>query len=944
MAFVDVTSEQGATYGTHSHGEEGFATPGGTYPAQLKWSDLHPPGVKVLPKGSAAAGEGEINWENTLGGGFARALERLEGLLYAMFGSRPAAFPRATGGYDKCQWYDRLHPRCLFPEIWERRLILQEGCDESGTCWDYQPMGKEYAALGESPPCCPMPTPSVPIRSRSGDPAAQYATGAHDRTYFPLGSVMRDCAGSFPFDPEGRGWFGATQPGRNDSPAWLKLENGYIWKDGQAVTISWTKPGGVQTPTSVTLLYQLKLPGAGWGTWQSAAMTPDGDTYEAELAAQPHGTECRWYLRYFYDDPDPQQPDITRYDPGGDEAPEADHAYSFVWFTHFNPYAYGLPEMLASYGGVDVRHGTDHYQFDGSETVQYGLINMARWVLSWLGGDCCTGEYETCAETDYRSDVIHFNPRTRGGEDDAAGICCLPMPVRFRWSGSNQHPHYMTGGKAGPLDTAPLHSRDDDGGSPAARKTWRGINMLYADEPFYNPFYGGGYSWGTAPGTFTLLYAPGWDELARVWAKYPAWGLRPGDVIEAVHIREIIDAVDFLISNGAWTTANICTRKRTPGTYMGHTCGHHYALNHIGAEFGEERIYGCEKCCANFYEGCPGSSDALGWWNHIWGSGYDEEYTYVPMNCDPWGVPEWGDCMDDCQNAKCHMMSVKVGIGLAGGWPPCKRHWSHETVCDGYFPGEYGPDAPGCGLHRDERGCYEWNPYTEEWVESPHNGRGCMRRVEGFSYYACTPDSCINGWDDNHGGQYVKHRVDHSWPHNIVPTGPVGGEAAGNCLADIFACGTVYPLGGATEMGFHDVAGVYWPGLVTSWYGGCDGMPECSTECPWPLGEVLALPGPVPGYGYHDENGNPFCSVYYHSQTGCFSAYQGLAACDGHVCLCTLGAFPVCQGQAAWVAVDLNLNADNVPVLRDYDLTKNAATWSHDCPCETWTGVALCGV
>ncbi len=128
----------------------------------------------------------------------------------------------------------------------------------------------------------------------------------------------------------------------------------------------------------------------------------------------------------------------------------------------------------ATHGGVDVRRGTDYYQFDGSETIQSELINMARFALSWFGGDCCTGEYDTCAETDDRSDVFHHNPRFRGGDH---GLCCVPMRIKFRWSGSNVHPHYMTGGKAGPLDSRPLHNRDDQAGSQAARKTWRGINM-----------------------------------------------------------------------------------------------------------------------------------------------------------------------------------------------------------------------------------------------------------------------------------------------------------------------------------------------------------------------------------------------------------------------------------------------------------------------------------
>ncbi|MCG8377085.1 MAG: hypothetical protein MI702_11440, partial [Chlorobiales bacterium] len=344
MVVHSVTSKHSAEYGTHSHGEETFATPGGTVPAQLKWADLHPPGVKVLPKGAAPAGAGEINWEDTLGGKFALALEKLEGLLYAVFGSRPAAYPDGGSGYDKCQWYDRLHPRCLWaPETWERRLLMgPSGCTEAGECNDYQPVGKEYAALGENPPCCPMPRPTVPIRSRSGDPAKQYQQGEHDRSYFPLGSVARTADDAYPYDPTGKGWFGATQPGRTDVQPWLTAANGYTWEDGEPVVVSWVKPGGNTQVSNVRLYRQTKPPGSSWGGWGWSPMTWDGEKYTGTIGAQPHGTECRWYIRYYWDDPDPQIDPVTRYEPGGSSVPDAADAYYFQWYTHFNPYGHGL--------------------------------------------------------------------------------------------------------------------------------------------------------------------------------------------------------------------------------------------------------------------------------------------------------------------------------------------------------------------------------------------------------------------------------------------------------------------------------------------------------------------------------------------------------------------------------------------------------------------------
>jgi len=931
VAYVDVTSVQAATFGTHSHGEETLAERGGVVPAQLKWSDLHPPGVKVLPKGSPPAGAGEINWEDTLGGKFALALEQLEGLLYAMFGSRPAAY-NMSGTWRKCQWYDRVHPRCLWgPETWERQIITGlSGCNETGNCYDYQPNGKEYAALGENPPCCPLPKPSVPIRSRSGDPAAQYLRGVHDAAYFPAGSVTRDFA-TGTFDPEGYGWFGATQPGRNDagSNPWLATANGYTQKAGQAVKFYWTKPDGVDTPTSVTLYYQLKAPGGAWGSWQNMAMTLTSGKYEAQLDAQPHGTECRWYIRYYLDG----DPDVTRYDPGGGAAPADDEAYYFQWFTHFNPYANGLPELLTDYGGVDVRHGTDHYEFDGSEAIQPELINLARWVLSWLGGDCCTGEYETCAETDERCDYVHHNPRLRG---TSHGICCIPMPIRFRWSGSNSHPHYVTGGKAGTHGARPLHNRDEDAGSAAARKTWRGINMLYAGDgtTFDNPFYGGGYSWGTAPGTFILMYEPEHETLATVFAKYPRWGLRAGDVIEAVHLQEIVDAVAYLVDYGVWTTTPICTHKRTPptGKYLGETCGktHSYEYNSTSGTAEVVTEDWCNKCC----DGCGGYKE---WW--YWNGELDYYYEDPeggPFYCTAFAQPSWEDCWSECPSERCWLEASKTS---ACAWYETDGHTTKDktraTDCDA---------AQGyCGYATRSRICYPFDygpPEADEFYS-----QGTTAQAKGWSAYVCTPPACTaGGFDDDHGSAWDKRRVDHTWNSGLSPvnTGPPGG----NCYGDIHLCGDD-ENGLPVAADFAQVIPVQFDGLAQGWF---DWAAECSaaSSC-W---DGWDDPAPdVPGLGLHEDDGDPLCTFTWHG-TGPTPFKFDSQACD-----CTQ-TFPVCSGTAAWVAVDLNLDGTGtpyrahgegytgrgVPRLRNYDLTKDPETVQHSCPCETWTGATPCAL
>jgi len=974
-------------------------------PAQLKWSDLHPPGVKVLPKGSPPAGAGEINWEDTLGGKFALALEQLEGLLYAVFGSRPGAY-NMSGTWRKCQWYDRVHPRCLWgPEMWERQIITgQTGCNESGNCYEYKTTGKEYAALGENPPCCPMPKPSVPIRSRSGDPARQYERGVHDRTYFPLGSVERDYS-TGDYDPEGSGWFGATQPGRNDAGTelWLATANGYTQKAGEAVKFYWTKPGAVATPTSVTLYYQLKAPGGAWGTWQTAAMTLPGGKYEAQLSAQQHGTECRWYVKYYYDG----DPDVTKYEPGGDAAPADADAYYLQWFTHFNPYANGLPEMLDSYGGVNVRHGTDYYQFDGSEVVQPELLNMVRWVLSWLGGDCCTGEYETCAETDHRCEAFHHNPRFRGGDQ---GICCVPMPIRFRWSGSNVHPHYVTGGKGlvggdtpdpRPLHNHPQHVPDegDTWGSEAARKTWRGINMLYAGDgtTFDNPYYGGGYSWGTAPGTFKLLYEPDYATYAAVFAKYPTWGLRPGDVIEAVHLQEIIDAVAYLIDNGVWTTDPIKTCKKKPDAYLGKPCDLQYYSWASGPVSGSpfpcadesggkhyyyvsDHVYPCRGCCGPTSVCNDPSAYYVydDYYQTLQGGVYvtqNSSGTYNPdsQHCDDFPAADWEDCWNqegDCTPGKCVMVACRTKT--CRNWPFDDECYDTEvwesTGCNGTLTSLNCQVPPlGCGIYTCRQGCWWWDGWDEEWTHCTDGGYwgshsypcSASSRVasSGLSYHFCTGPACAGGWDDDHGGGHKKHRVDHQWPPNAKATGPSGGELSGNCFGDIYVCGTL-GSGEHPNVWFQETRDVNWDGFASGWYTDqCDCTASSGGGCPTiPYSDD---PPPIPGWGVHDEDGDPLCGEDYHKQTG--GSNVGV---DGKHCSCQATDFGPCSGDEAWAATDLNLDGTGtpyrnyagidddeepytgrgVPRLRNYDLTKDPSTWMHSCPCETWTGESTCTV
>ncbi|MEW6249210.1 MAG: hypothetical protein AB1716_01060 [Planctomycetota bacterium] len=899
---MDISAEARAIYGTGSHGDETLAARGGSVPAQMRWSDLHPPGVKVLPKGSPPAGPGEINWEDTLGGQFATALTKLEGLFYAVYGSRPL--------YEaNRQWYDRENLRCLWAlETWEQSVLPCPGTGHMyGACYEYQPTGKEYVARGESPPCCPLPAPSVPIRSRSSDPAEQFQRGIHDRGVFPLGSVGRDHDAE-PFDPEGHGYFGATQPGRQDG-------GGPHYDPGQAVTFTYTAPPGV-TVYGVHLFFRTKPPGGAWSVWNSQAMSGPG-TYTTALGPYAHGTECRWYVRVWTDQG-------YRYDPGATAAPADGEAYYLQWFTHYNPFARGFPETLASYGGVDVRHGTDFYQFDGSECVQPELLNLVRFALSALVGSTCQPSSPGCGESSPL--VVHHSPLDRAAEE-----CCVDMPIRWRWSGSAPYPHYRAGGKGGTDGTEPLHNgcgEPNPAGTEGPRKSWRGIEMLYTpQEHFDNFWYGGGFSWGVAPGLFALLYQHD-TPAAQIYARFQEVGLRPGDVIEAVHIREIIDAVEYLIANGIWHKTDVRLSPRTPGTYLGRTCGFSYSFETV-TDLPSVRIEEedwCKKCCAPD-PACSGFKHDE-WYGGEWNPG--ASYQIPPFVCVPHPAPTWEECWaPGFPTGVCGMAAVRWGTcSLALPCPPygavarTYEGWSIDcdvgmsNYCGQLSHGRYcdPPGSPACDFHASE---YHVT-------------------VSGFSAYLCTPPACRGGPDASHGNQIAKLRFDHVW-HSPggglfqVATGTSGKESMGNCWGQLYHCEEAGPK----ALTFAAVNEINFPGLANGrWFNWvhCDDVQTCP-----PLEEAQEPPPEIPGLGLHNPDRTAMCTKYRNRPVG-GSPYLA----DGIECACS-GSYSVCAGEHAWVAVDLNLDAAGVPTLRPYDL--NQVGLMSDCPCETWTALSqLCAI
>ena len=271
-----------------------------------------------------------------------------------------------------------------------------------------------------------------------------------------------------------------------------------------------------------------------------------------------------------------------------------DQQYTYKTFSHWNPYPHGLPELW-SYCRM-CQEGTDGYTFAGDETIQPELINLARFVLSYIGSR------------------YNHSPKNRA----QVPRCCFDMPIRFRWSGSAPWPLYVGGGKDATAHIHPLHNLDDgaDLGSALARMSWRGAGKLWPS----NPEYGPGESWLPIPEQLGIERFAFKDRYScKVYWSGRDRGLRVGDVIEAAHLEEIIAAIDYLIDEGLWRKQPIKSRVATPTWEIGgYRCGH-YHLVETGYPDRDPVVLG-EACC----------------------------YQIIGDVCVPFTVPtDWADCWQE---------------------------------------------------------------------------------------------------------------------------------------------------------------------------------------------------------------------------------------------------------------------------------------------------------
>lgn len=829
---------------TTSHGTELLAVPPMTA-ERYNWRDVH---------GTALAVD------------FKQALKRLEGLMYVIWGGQP----NYTAGK---QWHERENPRCRWAvEQWWPQPTDTPPPDY---LWNYERTAERGELRGGAF------GPAVPVRSRSGDPAYQFATAAHS-AHFPRGSVERYC-----------GSIGNTGTAHDPASTFKQFD---AWPNAQDVVIRYTEPGGdVPAATAVEVMH----------TGGTAAMTEvSPGVWEATIDAETQGTWVDWYVRAQFVD----APSTWRYDPlNGAESPvlagevaDPEHgrlagsAYSFVFYSHYNPYSGGLPELLDEHepheAGNWLRRGTDAFQFDSSENIPYELINLCRFVLDNLAGPGPHGHFQ-------------HSPLNRGSEAN----CCIDMPLAWRWSGANVPDLYRSGGKAGGDGVRPLHNNPTEDYSPSTmgleRRTWRGIEMAWrgaAAVPGYfddNWDYGDTESW-LAPPKELALDQPAGELFPAIWRDYRGRGLRDGDVIDPVHVREIIEAVDYLITHGVWTWAPVSTAKRTPGSMFGLTCGSWSLVDASGSDGGVSDGP-APKCCI----GSPGTCEA------------------------DYPKPTWEQCTGGCSPPDCYS-----GKCWASYWQ--ERDCFHlidftSNTTRHYTSLDCGFD-PGLSL-AGTMGAFVWSwhtcpyayPLEDDYRWEAHD----QRELTGLSYWLCAPPRNYDGPDLLHGNTFRLLRRKDSDPEQSLSD-----FSMGNRLGTIETCHELGP-GELPDIDFKSVVGIAATSVAPAWFD--DQLCDAASETAEPPYEYLP---DVPGLGQ-----------WNYAQTDRLSSYDNDGAneeCGGTETselegLVDVTAWPVCRGEAVFVSLDLNLDEDGVPQLYDYDLEIPDPP-DDDCPCKTWTGPTFC--
>lgn len=793
---------------------------------------------------------------------FKAALKKLESLMYAVYGS----VPDFAGNI---QWQNGTDPRCLWPE--QGVEINNDAVDRYRNYYEFASKGHHY------PPTMAIPT--VSLQTRSGDHRLQSVIVDHHPMFQPTSAGVQ------------RVW----RSGNDEVNGYDPESNAVGYS--VPVTIYVQPDTTVGTPSLVELHYStggaptvIPMP------WDSLA-----SAYTAVIPSQDDDTTVWWFISATYD---PGSGDITIYDghASGDyesaptlATPPTDphtkdkySAYTYVAFHHTNPYLHGLPELLHEDTPALLR-GTDQHTFDKMESIQPGLINVARFCLQEMGA------------------VFNQNPTNRWAGDDGRILCCLLWPIEWRWSGSNISGFYLKYGKGESHGVQPLHNHptQPNAGVQEKRMWWRGIPWVFKSDPLgltsygfegENYYFGGDESWETLR-SYCVSETIDGATVVPDGACRATSGLRAGDEIDRVHLEEIIQAVNYIFSDGLWTTNPAPTFPKKPGPIMGRNCGEVYSeycdINGEIQIFDNYTYYGYPyDQCSNYTtaptltqcEQNPGACGVCHTMAYHWTSSEGQapctglkRYTY---QCQP---------------------TVFV-TGFAGGgkvWNWCCDH----------------PTVPDLWLFQCEEEVYGWSAYY------------CppARNKSGFD-----PVICLDGAGDpdlEHGNGATKIRYEYNlgtgWEPGYIST------SMGNSFDRVHICGDAWnPTPPSND--FTTIKSVDYAGVATGWFdkcsapvGGCGGGHQYSA---------------IPGLGYYNVEGEPICN--WVDPEGFFGGtppnqclvigYPASAVAHDNRCGVDMYDFGACFGPGglgcyAWVRVDLNTysddNGDTMARLKNYPLT-----------------------
>jgi hypothetical protein len=744
-----------------------------------------------------------------------------------------------------------------------------------------------------------------------------------NREHFPLGSVSRTgnrtgYGGNDTYDPRGTGDFGGDPDDIGG--------DGDVHYDGDAVVVSWTVPAAYEdTVDSATLCYN-------GNAVAMAETSPGSNVWQGTVPAQSHDTIVRWYIRVVFTPLDADE--YTLYEPGDTSAPASSNQYSYVAYTHWSPYPYGLPELWS-----DCAKGTDRYEFTADENIQPALINLARFTLDYIG------------------ERFYHTPKNRQDVPE----CCLEIPIKWRWSGSAPWPHLVEGGKDTDDYRSPLHNLSDvEGASVLARRSWRGTERNWVSE-YDNYVYGEGASWLAPPDQVEIeLWSSHDANACSVYWDGADRGLREGDVIERAHIEEIIDAVGYLINYGLWSLVPVTRKVATPNWAIrdGHYCD--YAMT-------EGDTWDCDTespsvAVTNEFDPYPMSctQDGALFKNCCDSCDYDAGYGYYV--CTPHDAPsDWDDCKNgDLPDAPCQVRSTLTASCMRDG-STCYVEVKYILSC---WRNNFSfPTSPYSFLAKWE-GEGAWFPPPDD--DDPVCLNDCWAHVYGWVAYVCGPEECPGGCDSVHGNDIVKQRISQECPKSSQSTVDTG-NSHGNCFGEAWTCGDTMPSEGH-EIDFEDVNLVWFKGagwdLWDNWDDKCDLPCFDSEDYTCSAGSCYTVDSfpEIPGFpGHYDPDGDLFCD--WCCETGHDSSEFVCPNSDGWgdwiekwtegVCVFD---YEVCLDDYVWAAIDLRVDGkapyythddygtqtgsdDRYPRLRDYDQSPDSdyEPLYTDCPCDTWT-------